>query len=389
MLGTVLRGLRSRALLSAGSVLLTALAIGSAVLAPIFQLAVTNSYLVTRLDEAPNNLTGLTWRFTPGPAVVGDQAAAQRRAAAAAADAVRGIFAAPQTMLESARVPAYGGLTMLAAKDGACAHLEIQGDCPDAPGEVMMLAGDLAFTGTTLGDTIDLDALGRVTVVGTYRSPRTAEADFWFDLGRFASTPPHESRDGTTPYLPAPWLTVPEAFDDLSARNWSVLVDRRLDVPADLDLADLGAAERAAASLDGPGRSVPGGRLAGATINDLAGIADEARGQQDTARSSIAPAVISLVLVALALLLRLLMAAADLRLPELALASLRGLGRRQMWALGLSEPVSLLVLSLPVGGVVGIGLSLALVRWWLVPAGPPWSSSWCSWRPRWPCSPAS
>jgi hypothetical protein len=148
-------------------------------------------------------------------------------------------------------------------------------------------------------------------------------------------------------------------------------------VPADLDLADVAAAERAAAGLDGPPVSVPGGRLAGDAINDLSGIADEARGQQDTARSSIAPAVISLVLVALALLLRLLMAAADLRLPELALASLRGLGRRQMWALGLSEPVSLLVLSLPVGGAVGLGLSLTLVRWWLVPGLPlplPWTA---------------
>ena len=73
-------------------------------------------------------------------------------------------------------------------------------------------------------------------------------------------------------------------------------------------------------------------------------IAAETRDQQATARSSIAPAVISLVLVALALLLRLLMAAADLRLPELPLASLRGLGRRQMWGLGLSEPLALLLL---------------------------------------------
>ena len=53
LLGAVLRGLRSRALLSAGSVLLTALAIGSAVLGPVFQVAVTNSYVVTRLEEAP------------------------------------------------------------------------------------------------------------------------------------------------------------------------------------------------------------------------------------------------------------------------------------------------------------------------------------------------
>lgn len=36
LLGAILRGLRSRALLSAGSVLLTALAVGSAVLGPIF-----------------------------------------------------------------------------------------------------------------------------------------------------------------------------------------------------------------------------------------------------------------------------------------------------------------------------------------------------------------
>ena len=43
LLGAILRGLRARALLSAGSVLLTALAIGSAVLGPVFSEAVTHS----------------------------------------------------------------------------------------------------------------------------------------------------------------------------------------------------------------------------------------------------------------------------------------------------------------------------------------------------------
>jgi hypothetical protein len=93
----------------------------------------------------------------------------------------------------------------------------------------------------------------------------------------------------------------------------------------------------------------------------------EVRGQQATARNSIAPAVLSLVLVALALLLRLLMAASDLRLPELALASLRGLSRRRMWQLGLSEPVTLLAVSVPLGAAVGMVMSVGLVRWWLVP----------------------
>ena len=105
---------------------------------------------------------------------------------------------------------------------------------------------------------------------------------------------------------------------------------------------------------------------------------DARRPAAHRASASIAPAVISLVLVALALLLRLLMAAADLRLPELALASLRGLPRRRLWALGLSEPLTLLLLSIPVGGALGVGLALGLVRWWLVPGLPlplPWTAA--------------
>ncbi len=113
------------------------------------------------------------------------------------------------------------------------------------------------------------------------------------------------------------------------------------------------------------------------SINDIDGVAAEVRAQQDTARSSVSPAVLSLVLVALALLMRLLTAAADLRLPELALASLRGLPRHRMWALGLSEPLVLLGLAVPVGGALGLGVSWLLVESWLVPGLPlplPWAS---------------
>ena len=383
LLGTVLRGLRARALLSAGSVLLTALAIGSAVLGPIFQEAVTNSYLVTRLDEAPNNLTGLTWRFRPDDALEGQPDEAARRAVAAVRRDETGPFATPTTTLETERVPALGGIAMLLASDegdGACAHLDIEGACPERPGEVLMLAGDLEDTGHAIGDRIALaDPIGRVTVVGSYRVPAT-EGDYWFDLSRFASKPRQTNiRTGvTTPYTPAPFVTVSGSFDDLPTSAWSVRVDRLLATPPDLDLTDLAAARRAAGALEGPAEAVAGGRLRGESINDIDSIAREARDQQRTARDSIAPAVVSLVLVALALLLRLLMAAADLRLPELALASLRGLPRRRMWALGLSEPLALLLLAIPAGGVIGVGLALGLVHWWLVPGLPlpvPWTAA--------------
>ena len=87
--------------------------------------------------------------------------------------------------------------------------------------------------------------------------------------------------------------------------------------------------------------------------------------------------MLSLVLVAMALLLRLLTAAADLRLPELALASLRGLSRRRMWQLGLSEPLALLVISVPIGALVGLAHGVGAGR------GPGWCPACrCRCRPR-------
>ena len=393
LVGTVLRGLRSRALLSAGSVLLIALAVGSAVLGPIFQIAVTNSYLVTRLDEAPNRLTGLTWRFQPGAAASrpgAGQVVEAVEAATTAAERTAGPFAPAQALLETARVPAIGGLATVIAPApnladdvegrGACTHLEVVGDCPDQAGEVLVLAGDLADTGHAVGDVLELEEpVGKVTVVGSYRVPAD-QADYWFDVERFASTPRRtDPRNGnTTPFQPAPFVSIAATFTALPAAAWSVRIDRRLDVPPDLTLADLDRAELAATRLSTTDRAVDGGRLRGESLNDVASIVTEARAQQRTASASIAPAVLSLVLVALALLLRLLTAAADLRLPELALASLRGLSRRRMWSLGLAEPVALLVVAVPVGAGLGVGLALGLVRWWLVPGLPlpvPWSAA--------------
>ena len=82
---------------------------------------------------------------------------------------------------------------------------------------------------------------------------------------------------------------------------------------------------------------VEGGTLRDNGTNSLTDVVEEVRFQQSTARSSIAPAVLSLVLVALALLMRLLNAASELRVPELALASLRGVTARRLWGLGLAE----------------------------------------------------
>ena len=149
LLGTIVRGVRSRALLSVGSVVLAALALGSAVLGPIFSEAVTNSYVVTRLQEAPAASTGLARVFVPGgptePGVAGERAIA-------ASDALnRGPWGPASTTLQSEQYSALRGAVTFWSRDDVCAGLVIEGRCPSASGEVLMLAGDVVRTGAKIG----------------------------------------------------------------------------------------------------------------------------------------------------------------------------------------------------------------------------------------------
>ena len=95
-----------------------------------------------------------------------------------------------------------------------------------------------------------------------------------------------------------------------------------------------------------------------------------AAARRGVARSTVAPAVLSLILVALVLLSRLLAAAMGLRRGELALASLRGYSRRQLWFLGMLEPLLILVLATPLGVALGYLTPRVLARQWLVPGLP-------------------
>ncbi len=381
LLGAIVRGLRARALLSVGSVLLTALAIGSAVLGPVFSQAVTNSYVVTRLQETPAGLTGVSRVFTPDPGVSVGQA--RRDAVAASEELTQGSWQEPVAITQSERFSALRGVVTFLSRADACETLEIEGRCPRKRGEVLMLSSDVEKTGAELGEPLQLaifepggvadlglprPRLTEVVVVGSYDTPRTS--DEWLIPGRLTSTNEQETiRGGYQPYAPAPLITTDETIT--AAGEWTVRVDTHLDVPADLTPAQLDEAATAATAVpDDAEVEVEGGTLRADDTNSLGDVVKEVRFQQSTARGSIAPAVLSLVLVALALLMRLLNAASELRVPELALASLRGVTARRLWGLGLAEPVALLVLAAPLGVAFGLGLAVALVRSWLVPGLP-------------------
>lgn len=388
LLGTIIRGMRSRALLTIGSVLLAALALGSAVLGPIFSEAVTNSYVVTRLQEAPAASTGLARVFTPeGPM---EPKAAMEEAIAESDARNSGPWGTPTATLESVEYSALRGLVTFWSRDDVCAGLVIEGRCPSAPGEVLMLAKDVEKTGAKIGKPLDLSIfapeelegaerspLDSVTVVGSYATP--VEDDVWQYPLRLTSTNEQTSiAGGYQPYRPAPLMTTHETMQKLGAEAWSVDVDTPLDVPADATPADLVEAVDTAKTLANTD-DVERGTLVGIPdTNNLKQVNDDVRDQQSTARKSIAPAVLSLVLVALALLMRLLMAASEIRVPELALASLRGVSSARLWLLGLAEPLVVLVAAVPLGVGFGVGLGAVLTKQWLVP-GLPLPLPWLSW----------
>ena len=373
MLGTIARGLRSRALLSVGSALLVALAVGAAVLGPMFSVAVTRSYAVTRINEAPAALTGTSWVFAPDSRAIDGRSQAVTLATEAVAAAGGSPHARPVVSLESERFPALTGQVMLLAVEGACEHLQVEGRCPVRQGEALMSEIDLPAVGVEIGDQVDLGgSVGLVTVVGSYRAP--TEDDFWFQPLRLGSMPAHgDDRTGVSAaFQPAPLVVVASTFDRLPPGSWTVRVDNRLRVPPDFTPADLTALAHATGDRPAVGaqQRVEGGTLRLDSADDLAAVAREVGSEQRAATDSIAPAVISLVLVALALLTRLLLAASELRVPELALASLRGMAERRLWALGLAEPLALLVVAAPVGAVLGVVMTWGLVRAWLVPGLP-------------------
>jgi hypothetical protein len=394
------------------------LALGSAVLGPSFSVAVTNSLIITRLDEAPNQLTGLSWEYRPTsppnkrPA---DQATwgaggttdyeTIMAEAVSAVESVRPATHLPaQFQYETSPISVPGISTRLAsrpsefdrvdvkllAKDGACERLRVTGACPTRAGDILMLAGDAKADGLQIGDTVRLGApLGTLRLVGTYLPPVAShgdDADYWFDASRFQSLPVQVlDRIGVRlPRRPAPYVTMELTLARVPAESLLVRADSRLNVTPELRVGDfpalLNSVESVAnsgagdttsqAPLPGSSASDRDGTLTEVSLNDLQGLTAGIAAERKIASSSVAPAVLSVILVALALLSRLLTAAADLRISEIALASLRGAGTRRTWTLALAEPLTLLAIAAPIGIALGVASSWLLVRLWLVPSLP-------------------
>ncbi len=374
LLATSLRGVRARWVLSLGSLLLTAIAIASAVVGPSYQQNAANSFVIAQLRAQLPLLTGLTYDYLPRQGETVDDAAATALGETGRQSGpgyLPGRVFAWQPLPVSTAISPSGEriVPTLLSAPGACQHVALRGRCPSGPGEVAVLAADARNAGLDVGST--LNPYGDQTpfrVTGIYR-PRQSAADseFWFDLGRLQTVP--ASPRGRIAHL-APWITS-QVTIELRDDPWHLTIDQFLSTPATRTPEQLqGIADRIrAVTRSSAHQQLP----AGLTVeqgNSLPTIAHQLLDRRGVTRATVEPAVLSLILVALVLLSRLLAAAMSLRRNELALASLRGYGRRQLWFLGMLEPLLVLAMATPLGVVGGYLTSRLLARSWLVPELP-------------------
>jgi putative ABC transport system permease protein len=245
----------------------------------------------------------------------------------------------------------------LYAVDGACEHLEVvQGRCPAAAGEVMVSAPDAEENGWTLDSTahfeerLETDRLskGKVTVVGVYAPPADDE---WLGApitGR-VGTKVQDVRGAATD----DWVTDPETFATPDVATWhqitaSVVWSVDSDAVGHDELIRLGEV------VDGVRQDAlenPSG-VHVLVSTDLPGLAERVASGSEQGRTTVVVLVAQLLVLVAVVLWMVLVAATDDRRPELALARLRGRGRRGAAAYLLSELLPLTLAGVGAGVLV-------------------------------------
>ena len=253
-------------------------------------------------------------------------------------------------------------------RDGACDHLRlVAGHCAEQAGELMVSEADaenfdldvgtrLAIPGIPRNDSSASLPAARLVVVGIYAQRPSA---YWLGLrltGRSGLVEPGP----VVKVQHDVWVTARSTFQD---RSVPPLPGGRSTVGYELDAAALGVDELFTLSTDirRLAKTAAGG--ADGTIvtpySGLPDLADDVQEQIDQSRVTVPLLVAQLGLLSLVVLWLTLAAVTEQRRPEVALARLRGRGRRGARALLAGE-----LLPVALAGVVP-GVAAALAGTWV------------------------
>ncbi len=382
--------LRQRRAQSLVVLVLSALVTTCLVLAPLYTRSLEQAMVRTMLRDAPAQESGL--RLTSASST--EPALAQKPDALAAlvpAD-VRDRFAppVPSTALDVRRMPLLGepGGRLL-ARDGQCDHVRFSsGRCPVAAGEVAVSSDQASAYAQPLGAALEVGEFDAavstpaasprttLTVVGVYA---VVDGPFWFGerlTGQAAQklgydtmltagatlTGPATGPDGA----PATWFG-PRYGADFALLAGGVGID---------EIGPLGA-QVARLTTYPMGVDNAGSRAAETVTvrSGLPAIADAAAVGSGQAAVTVPLLMAQLGLLLGSVLWLVLVAAADQRRGEVAVARLRGRGSRGARRLLLAETLPPVVVGAPLGALLAVG-GTTVARHTLLTGDPPFEVTW-------------
>lgn len=253
----------------------------------------------------------------------------------------------------------------------ACAHLVVRsGRCPTAADEVLVAATTARQARIGAGDTLtaifkvgidDRDTATGLRIVGTY--DQRPEPGYWLGLNLSRRMPLDDGgvrRDDT--------VIVSEAFFTEQTGEKGRKLDVRVTREVPLDRAALGVDDVAEvrAALEALAIAVAGTDVT--QESGLGAILERTQTGLDQGSWLVTLLLAQLALLALAVLSLGAAAAVDARRPEMALARLRGRGRRGANALVVRELGTLVLCGLPIGFAVAL-LATEVARATWLPGG--------------------
>lgn len=255
----------------------------------------------------------------------------------------------------------------LVARDGICDHVTLnEGACPTDAHQMLVAALDAKAWGWKVGSTLAVpDQDGRsldYTISGTYTAKD--DPDYWLRTELQGKSGKLIDFGDLVPGIDD-FIVAPAGL----AKGWSnaqLSVDYRLK-PSTITLDSLAAAGAAVAAIRPPEQA--------SIDSPLPEIAHQVDNGQSLVRQLVPLLIAQLVAVALAVLVLVAGAAVAQRRPEIAVARLRGRSRDASRRLVMAELGLTVLLGLPLGVLLAVGLS-ELVRRFVLPPGVPFELGW-------------
>src|SRR6478609_2487080 len=261
----------------------------------------------------------------------------------------------------------------------ACDHLTFtQGGCPTQAGEVAISPADARIFGFEVGSTVQVagaddntgsPGVARLRVVGVYTQD---PGDYWLGqslTGRAGVSSP------TDPKIQHDvWITSRDTFD---SRDVGVQIQQSsASYPLDADAVGVDELLALGPAVDALAHRRPEvGVNPVSVVSGLPGLAAGVQDQIDQSRITVPLLMAQLCLLAVVVLWLVLLAITEQRRPEVALARLRGRGRRGARRLLLAELLPVTLAALVPGALLAV-LAAGVARAVLLPGTPPFELGW-------------